>query len=144
MALMETEDIMKILPHRYPMLLVDKILEFDNKERIVGIKNLTMNELIFQGHFPDHPVMPGVLQIEAMAQVAGVMLSTLLKRQAAVAYFLSIDNAKFRKVLKPGDQMRIEVQLIKIRLGMTKVHGQVLCDGELACEADLMFAYRDA
>ncbi len=143
MALMETEDIMKILPHRYPMLLVDKIIEFDNKERIVGIKNLTMNELIFQGHFPGHPVMPGVLQIEAMAQVAGVMLSSMLKRESAVAYFLSIDNAKFRKVLKPGDQMRIEIQLLKIKLGMSKVRGQVLCDGELACEADLMFAYRD-
>jgi beta-hydroxyacyl-ACP dehydratase FabZ len=144
MALMETEDIMKILPHRYPMLLVDKILEFDNKERIVGIKNLTMNEQIFQGHFPDHPVMPGVLQVEAMAQTAGVMLCKLLKRESAIAYFLSIDNAKFRKVLKPGDQMRIEIQLLKIRLGMCKVHGQVLCDGEMACEADLMFAYRDA
>jgi beta-hydroxyacyl-ACP dehydratase FabZ len=144
MALMETEDIMKILPHRYPMLLVDKIVECDHKERIVGIKNLTMNELIFQGHFPGHPVMPGVLQIEAMAQVAGVLLSTLMKKESAIAYFLSIDNAKFRRVLKPGDQMRIEIRLLKIRLGMSKVHGQVLCDGELACEADLLFAYRDA
>jgi beta-hydroxyacyl-ACP dehydratase FabZ len=144
MALMETEEIMKILPHRYPMLLVDKIIECDNKARIVGIKNLTMNELIFQGHFPGHPIMPGVLQIEAMAQVAGVLLSTLLKKESAVAYFLSIDNARFRKLLKPGDQMRIEIQLLKIRLGMSKVHGQILCDGELACEADLMFTYRDA
>jgi beta-hydroxyacyl-ACP dehydratase FabZ len=143
MALMETEDIMKILPHRYPMLLVDKIIECDNKTRIVGIKNLTTNELIFQGHFPGHPVMPGVLQLEAMAQVAGVLMSTMLKKESAIAYFLSIDNAKFRRVLKPGDQMRIDVQLLKIRLGVCKVHGQVLCDGELACEADLLFAYRD-
>ena len=143
MALMETEDIMKILPHRYPMLLVDKIIECDNKERIVGIKNLTMNEQIFQGHFPGHPVMPGVLQIEAMAQTAGVLMSRMLNREASIAYFLSIDNAKFRRVLKPGDQMRIEVQLLKIKLGMSKVHARVLCDGELACEADLMFAYRN-
>ncbi len=143
MAVLETEDIMKILPHRYPMLLVDRIVETDNKERIVGIKNLTMNELIFQGHFPGHPVMPGVLQLEAMAQTAGVLLSSALKQEGKIAYFLSIDNAKFRKVLKPGDQMRIEIQLTKIRLGMSKVHGQVLVDGELACEADLMFAYRD-
>lgn len=144
MALMETEDIMKILPHRYPMLLVDKIIECDNKSRIVGIKNLTMNELIFQGHFPGHPIMPGVLQIEAMAQTAGVLLSTMLKQEGKIAYFLCIDNAKFRKLLKPGDQMRIEIQFLKIRLGMSKVHGQVLCDGELTCEADLLFAYRDA
>ncbi len=143
MALMETEDIIKILPHRYPMLLVDKIIEFDHKERIVGLKNLTINEEMFQGHFPGHPVMPGVLQIEAMAQTAGVMLGSILKRESSVAYFLSIDNAKFRKVLKPGDQMRIEIQLLKIKLRMSKVHGRVLCDGDLACEADLMFAYRE-
>ena len=142
MALMETEDIMKILPHRYPMLLVDKIIEFDNKERIVGIKNLTMNELIFQGHFPGHPVMPGVLQIEAMAQTAGVMLSSMLKRESAVAYFLSIDNAKFRKVLKPGDQMRIEINLLRTRMGMCKFKGTVSVDDELACEAEMMFAFK--
>ena len=142
MALMETEDIMKILPHRYPMLLVDKIIEFDNKERIVGIKNLTINELIFQGHFPGHPVMPGVLQIEAMAQTAGVMLSSMLKRESAVAYFLSIDNAKFRKVLKPGDQLRIEINLLRTRMGMCKFKGTVSVDDELACEAEMMFAFK--
>ena len=142
-AVLDINEVMSLLPHRYPFLMVDRIIGFEGETKCRGLKNLTMNELFFQGHFPGHPVMPGVLQIEAMAQVAGVMLSSMLKRESAVAYFLSIDNAKFRKVLKPGDQMRIEIKLLKIKLGMSKVHGQVLCDGELACEADLMFAYRD-
>lgn len=142
MSGMNVEEIMTILPHRYPMLLVDKIIECDWEKKIVGIKNLTMNEQIFQGHFPGHPVMPGVLAIEAMAQTAGVLLSRVLKQEGKIAYFLSIDNARFRKVMQPGDQMRIEVELTKIRLGMSKVHGKVLVDGEIAAEADLMFAYR--
>lgn len=143
MAVYETEDILNILPHRYPMLLVDRIIECDNQKHIVGIKNMTMNELIFQGHFPGHPVMPGVLQIEAMAQVAGVLLSTTLKQEGKIAYFLSIDKAKFRRLIRPGDQMRIEITLDKIRMGMSKVQGKVTVDGEIASEAELMFAYRD-
>ena len=141
-AVMEIEEIMTILPHRYPMLLVDRIIESDFETRIVGIKNLTIDELFFQGHFPGHPVMPGVLQLEAMAQVAGILLGRKLKSAGQVAYFLSIDNAKFRKVLQPGDQMRMEIDFVKVRLGMARVHGCVKVDGELACEADLMFAYR--
>jgi beta-hydroxyacyl-ACP dehydratase FabZ len=142
MSTLGIEEIMGILPHRYPMLLVDRIIECDWEKRIVGIKNLTMNEQIFQGHFPGHPVMPGVLAIEAMAQTGGVLLSRVLKQEGKIAYFLSIDNARFRKVMQPGDQMRIEVEITKIRLGMSKVHGKVLVDGEIAAEADLMFAYR--
>jgi beta-hydroxyacyl-ACP dehydratase FabZ len=143
MALIETEEIMTLLPHRFPMLLVDKIIESDFETKIVGLKNLTINEPFFQGHFPGHPVMPGVLQLEAMAQVGGILLNRKLKREHAIAYFLAIDKARFRKVLKPGDQLRIEVTFERIKMGMSKVHGEVLCDGELACEADLMFAYRD-
>lgn len=142
MSGMNVEEIMTILPHRYPMLLVDRIIECDWEKKIVGIKNLTMNEQIFQGHFPGHPVMPGVLAIEAMAQTGGVLLSRVLKQEGKIAYFLAIDNARFRKLMQPGDQMRIEVELTKIRLGMSKVHGKVLVDGEIAAEADLMFAYR--
>jgi 3-hydroxyacyl-[acyl-carrier-protein] dehydratase len=143
MALLETEDIMKILPHRYPMLLVDKIIESDSKERIVGIKNLTINELFFQGHFPGHPVMPGVLQIEAMAQCAGVLLNQLFKAENKIAYFISIDKARFRRLLRPGDQMRIEATILKTRMGMSRCSGKILCDGELCCEAELMFGYRE-
>lgn len=142
MALLEIEDILKILPHRFPMLLVDRILESDFETRIVGIKNLTVNEPFFQGHFPGHPVMPGVFQLEAMAQVAGILLNKKLKQEHRIAYFISIDKARFRKLLKPGDQLRIEVTFDRIRMGMTRVHGKVLCDGELASEADLMFTYR--
>lgn len=142
MSSIDVEEIMKILPHRYPMLLVDRIIECDEAKRIVGIKNLTMNESFFQGHFPGHPVMPGVLQLEAMAQVGGVLLSRVLKQEGRVAYFLAIDNARFRKVLQPGDQMRIEVEVLKVRLGMSKVHGKVFVEDEIASEADLMFGYR--
>lgn len=142
-ALLDIEEVMKILPHRYPMLLVDRIIESDFETKIVGIKNLTINELFFQGHFPGHPVMPGVLQLEAMAQVAGILLNRKMKHPGKIAYFLAIDNAKFRRIIQPGDQMRIEVEFSKLRLGMARVHGRVMVDGELACEADLMFGYRD-
>lgn len=140
---METEDILKILPHRYPMMLVDRVIECDGKERIVAIKNLTFNEPYFQGHFPGHPVMPGVLQLEAMAQVAGVLLNQVYQREANIAYFISIDKARFRKLLKPGDQLRIEVRFQRSRLGMTRVHGTISTDGDLATEADLMFTYKE-
>lgn len=139
---LEAEDILKILPHRYPMMLVDRVIECDGKERIVAIKNLTFNEPYFQGHFPGHPVMPGVLQLEAMAQVAGVLLNQVYQREANIAYFISIDKARFRKLLKPGDQLRIEVRFQRSRLGMTRVHGTISTDGELATEADLMFTYK--
>jgi len=142
MIRLENEEIQKILPHRYPFLLVDRIIECDDKERVVGIKNLAANEPFFQGHFPGHPVMPGVLQLEAMAQCGGVLLSRVLKQQGRIAYFIAIDNARFRKICQPGDQLRIEVQFSKLRMGMAKVHGTILVDGELATEADLMFTYR--
>lgn len=143
MAVMEVEDIMKILPHRYPMLLVDRVLECDDKERIVGIKNLTMNEEIFQGHFPGHPVMPGVLQLEAMAQLGGILLNTILEREGAIAFFTGINNAKFRRMLRPGDTMRMEVVLQRIRLGTAKVHARTYVEDQLACEADMMFRFMD-
>jgi len=143
MAILETEDIMKILPHRFPMLLVDKIIECDFNEKIVGIKNLTINEPFFQGHFPGHPVMPGVLELEAMAQTAGVLLNKKMNKEGGIAYYLAVDNARFRKLIKPGDTMRMEVVLLKTRLNMYRLHGKVLVDGELACEADMMFGSKE-
>lgn len=140
---MDVIEIMKILPHRYPMLLVDRVLECDDKERIVGIKNLAATEAYFQGHFPGNPVMPGVLQLEAMAQVAGILVNKVSQKEGAIAYFLAVDSARFRKVLRPGDQLRIEVQMTRNRPKMWRVHGQVLVDNEVACEADLMFGRKD-
>ncbi len=141
MTEMKYEEICSIIPHRYPFLLVDRIIENDGREWIVGIKNLTANEFFFQGHFPGNPIMPGVLQLEAMAQVGGVLMNRLLKMEGQLAFFLAVDNARFRRVCVPGDQLRIEVRLIRFRLGMARMHGRVLCEGELASEADLMFGY---
>ena len=136
------DEILIALPHRHPILMVEKIIECDyEKKRIVGIKNLAFNVPFFAGHFPEDPIMPGVLQLEAMAQVGGILLNKTSGREGQTAYLLAIDNAKFRKILRPGDQMRIEVDFLKVKLGMAKVHAEVLVDDELASEADLMFGY---
>ena len=140
---MDITDILKTLPHRYPMLLVDRVIECDLKERIVGLKNITYNEPYFQGHFPGDPIMPGVLQLEAMAQLGGILMNKLMKCHGRIAYFLAIDNARFRRVVRPGDQLRIEVVFGKSRMGVLKVHGKISVGHELASEADLMFGYKD-
>ena len=140
--IMEIEDILKILPHRYPFMLVDRIIEqSDDGNRIVGLKNLTFNELFFQGHFPDNPVMPGVLQLEAMAQVAGVLLNSRSGNEGRIAYFMSIGNAKFRKVVKPGDQLIIEVEIVRMRSRMAVVKGKAFVGDNLVSEAELSFGY---
>ena len=132
--------IQKILPHRYPFLLVDRILEIGGN-RVVGIKNVTINEPFFQGHFPDHPIMPGVLIIEAMAQVGGVGALNMKANIGKLAYFLSIDNARFRKPVLPGDVLRMEIDLLKAKLNIMKTHGVAKVDGEIVAEADMMFAF---
>lgn len=142
MSLFEAKDILHILPHRFPMLLIDRVLECDDATRVVAIKNLTINEPFFQGHFPGEPVMPGVLQIEAMAQCGGVLVNRMLKKEGVIAYFLAIDNARFRRPCIPGDQLLFEVTFTRQRLGMVKLHGTAKVNGELASEADLMFAYK--
>ena len=132
------EEIMKVLPHRYPFLLVDRILEMEEGKRVVGIKNVTINEPFFQGHFPGHPIMPGVLIVEAMAQVGGMlMLASIQEPDSKVVYFTSLDNVKFRRPVKPGDQLRFELDVVQVRGPLCKVHGVARVDGEVVCEADM-------
>jgi beta-hydroxyacyl-ACP dehydratase FabZ len=134
-------EIMDLLPHRYPFLLVDRVLELEMGKRIVGLKNVTINEPFFQGHFPGQPVMPGVLILEAMAQVAGVMaMKTVPAEQVKnkVIYFMTIDKAKFRKPVVPGDQVRFEVEVIRMRTNAMSFRGQALVDGGVAAEAEMM------
>ena len=133
------KEIEAILPHRYPFLLVDRILELELGKRVVGIKNVTVNEPFFVGHFPGHPIMPGVLILEAMAQVGGVLLMRSLDANAEkkVIYFTGIDHARFRKPVVPGDQIRIEVELIQLRRQVCRMKGTASVDGKLAAEAEM-------
>ncbi len=138
------EEIMKVLPHRYPFLLVDRILEVEEKKRIVGIKNVTINEPFFQGHFPGHPVMPGVLIIEAMAQVGGMLLMGMVgDPDTKVVYFMSLDNVKFRRPVRPGDQIRFELEMTQVRGTVCKMRGIAKVDGEVVTEADMAAMVRD-
>ena len=134
------EDIMKVLPHRYPFLLVDRILEIEEKKRIVGLKNVTINEPFFQGHFPGHPIMPGVLIIEAMAQVGGMLLMSHYEGDNAnkVVYFMSLDNVKFRRPVVPGDQIRFELDMIQFRGKTCRMKGVGFVDGQVVAEAEMM------
>lgn len=142
MSVMSTTEIMEILPHRYPFLMVDRIVEMDmEKCTVVGIKNLTMNEEFFQGHFPGNPVMPGVLQMEAMAQVAGVMLNSREGNEGKTAYFMSMNKVKFRKMVIPGDQLRMEIETVRMRSRTATVLGKAYVDGDLVSEAELTFGY---
>jgi beta-hydroxyacyl-ACP dehydratase FabZ len=132
-------EIMTYLPHRYPFLLVDKIVELEENRRIVGIKNVTINEPFFQGHFPGHPIMPGVLLIEAMAQTGGVLaLHAEPDAKKKVIYFMSIDKARFRKPVLPGDQVRFELEVTKQRSTIRAFKGIAKVDGNVVCEAELM------
>lgn len=132
--------IRQILPHRYPFLLVDRILEMTPGERAVGIKNVTSNEPFFEGHFPEYPVMPGVLIVEAMAQVGGVALLSLNEHAGKMALFAGIDNVRFKRQVKPGDTIRMEVTLGTFRRGIGMGSATATVDGELACRGELMFA----
>ncbi len=137
--LMDIAMIKSLLPHRYPFLLVDGVVEFEPGKRIVGIKNVTTNEEFFNGHFPQRPVMPGVLLIESMAQVAGLAMLHEKKHRGKIPYFTGIDHAKFRRPVIPGDQLRIEVDILKFRGNVGIVKCQAKVDGEVSAEAQLMF-----
>jgi UDP-3-O-[3-hydroxymyristoyl] N-acetylglucosamine deacetylase/3-hydroxyacyl-[acyl-carrier-protein] dehydratase len=138
------EEIMKVLPHRYPFLLVDRVVEIEEGKRIVGIKNVTINEPFFQGHFPGHPIMPGVLIIEAMAQVGGMLLmGAVSDPEKKVVYFTSLNNVKWRRPVKPGDQLRFELDLLQVRGMMCKMHGVARVDGEVVAEAEMGAMVRD-
>ena len=143
-TVIEIEEIMKVLPHRYPFLLVDRVLEIEDGKRIVGVKNVTINEPFFHGHFPGHPIMPGVLIVEAMAQVGGMLLmGSVPDPQDKVVYFTSLNNVKWRRPVKPGDQLRFELELLQVRGMMCKMSGVAKVDGQIVCEADMGAVVRD-
>ena len=140
---LDIDAIREILPHRYPFLLVDRIEELE-AERVVGIKNVTVNEPFFAGHFPDYPVMPGVLIIEAMAQVAGVLvLSGIPDRKSKLVLLAGVDGAKFRKPVRPGDQLRMEMKILRSRASMAKVSGIATVDGAVVAEAEMLCVLAD-
>jgi beta-hydroxyacyl-ACP dehydratase FabZ len=136
----DIQKIMKFLPHRYPFIMVDRVVELVPNERIVGLKNVTINEPFFQGHFPGTPIMPGVLMIEAMAQVGGVLAfeSTPPEEHGKVLYFMGIDKVRFRKPVIPGDQLILNVTMVKRRGVTFKMSGRAMVDGNLVAEAELM------
>ena len=134
------QQIMEYLPHRYPFLLIDRILEIEPGKRVVGLKNVTINEPYFQGHFPETPIMPGVLIVEAMAQAGGMLayLSQTAKTPGSLIFFTGIDKVRFRKPVIPGDQLRLEMDLLKQRSGMVKIAGKAMVEDTLVAEAVLM------
>lgn len=143
MPILDVNDIRRILPHRYPFLLVDRIIELE-AERIVGIKNVTANEPFFTGHFPDFPVMPGVLIVEAMAQTAGVLvLRSIEDRDDKLVFLVSVDAARFRKPVVPGDTLRLEMNVIKRKGSVAKMAGRATVDGVLVAEAEVMCKLED-
>jgi 3-hydroxyacyl-[acyl-carrier-protein] dehydratase len=134
----DIQEILGLLPHRYPFLLIDRVVEFERGKRLVALKNVTMNEPFFQGHFPGYPIMPGVLVIEAMAQAGAIiMMSEIPDRETKLAVFTGIERAKFRRPVTPGDQLRIEVDVLAFKSRLGRMEAKALVDGKVACQATL-------
>ena len=141
---LDIREIQKTLPHRYPFLMVDRILRIEGENKIVGVKNVSVNEQFFQGHYPDYPIMPGVLQLEALAQVAGVLLLQKLEHTGKLALLVSMDSVKMRRRVEPGDQLILEAEAVRIRSRSAQIEAQASVRGELACEAQMRFMLVDA
>lgn len=140
--MLDITQIKEIIPHRYPFLLIDKILEVEEGKKAIGIKNVTANEEFFNGHFPDYPVMPGVLIVEALAQVGAVAMLKKEENRGRLAFFTGIDKCRFKKQVKPGDQLRLEVEMLRIKGPIGKGKGIATVEGELVCETEIMFALK--
>lgn len=138
---LEAEQIQAIIPHRYPFLLVDRVVELESGKRAVGLKNVSINEPFFQGHFPQYAVMPGVLVLEALAQVGAVLALSEPANRGKIAFFGGVDNCRWRKQVRPGDVLRLEIEVTAMRGPVGKAHGRALVEGKVACEADLTFAF---
>jgi 3-hydroxyacyl-[acyl-carrier-protein] dehydratase len=135
---LDIQEILGFLPHRYPFLMLDRVIEFERAKRLVAIKNVTINEPFFQGHFPSYPIMPGVLVVEAMAQAGGIiMLAEIVDREKKLVVFAGIERAKFRRPVTPGDQLRIEVEVLSMKSRAGRIEGRATVDGKLVCEATL-------
>lgn len=139
--MLTSQQIQEILPHRYPFLLVDRVLELEEGKRAVGLKNVTINEEFFNGHFPHYPVMPGVLIVEALAQVSAVIMLTKEGNEGRLGLLAGIDHCRFKKQVKPGDQLCLEVTITRVKGAIGKGTGIATVDGEIVCETDLVFAF---
>jgi 3-hydroxyacyl-[acyl-carrier-protein] dehydratase len=134
----DIQEILDLLPHRYPFLLIDRVVEFERAKRLVAIKNVTINEPFFQGHFPGYPIMPGVLVVEAMAQAGGILMtSEFPDRHSHLVVFTGIERAKFRRPVTPGDQLRFEIEVLSFRTRAGRMQGKAFVDGKMVCEATL-------
>lgn len=139
--MLDIQQIQEVIRHRYPFLLVDRVLELEEGKRAVAIKNVTINEEFFNGHFPNYPVMPGVLIVEALAQVSAIIMLTKEGNQGRLGLLAGIDNCRFKKQVKPGDQLRLEVEITRLKGAIGKGRGIATVDGKIACEAELIFAF---